>query len=638
MTPSRFAAAVLLLLVRSLMPSPGHAQVKPVPLGRPAAPVAPATPPGKAGIPVRPGANVGVESFRLPTVSYGTPQDVTGKGPRTGLPISRQVMARVGGQDATGKVLRLRGMAAIDAAQGIPDGAKRLLQVHVRTLNAGDVQDYIVNTELAERWIAAHPVADDIKPPQPSHRSTCGGVQDYATRADCDRQAAGDAVKGIQDEAKKTWNHASDELTHDWNMAAGCFEDHTLSLGDIPVAFSIAPSMSIPLASSSTTSSVTGMGFGSSSSGKVEGSVGLTFPMESDFKAHVDLFYLPCLPFVVRPRSISAAGTMDVGEALTATVSAQGQFRRTYRIPPSGGPKIPIQVIPIVIGGVPVAELDVSAYIEGNVEIGGKGKAQGQFKFEDPHKARFDFTCDGGGCSSGSQQLPAPTKISESAQIKGQVYVKPSVYIALQLDFDYDLLSARAGPQPYLLAMASGCGEASATQASNGQSTSEQNYALTADLDWGVELRAEALVADKIVGKPFKHSVTGDKHLWFSDLAPGGSTALIADVRSAAPAVAAKPALYTVKMPICYPYTNRMRYRVTWTGEATPARTTACQWQANSGTCDFDPTQNLSFNLTWAAAGTQFLTVVPVSDDHERKFPSSAQPTRLEVTIAPPGT
>ena len=91
-------------------------------------------------------------------------------------------------------------------------------------------------------------------------------------------------------------------------------------------------------------------------------------------------------------------------------------------------------------------------------------------------------------------------------------------------------------------------------------------------------------------------------------------------------------------MPICYPYTNRMRYQVTWTGGATPARTTACQWQANSGTCDFDPTQNLSFNLTWAVAGTQSLTVVPVSDDHERKFPSSAQPTRLEVTVAPPGT
>ena len=234
--------------------------------------------------------------------------------------------------------------------------------------------------------------------------------------------------------------------------------------------------------------------------------------------------------------------------------------------------------------------------------------------------------------------MPAPQNITESAQIKGQVYVKPSVYVALQLDFDYDLLSARAGPQPYLLAMASGCGEASATQASNGQSTSEQNYALTADVDWGVELRAEALVADKIVGKPFKHSVTGDKHLWFSDLAPGGSSALIADVRSAGPAVAAKPALYTVKMPICYPYTNRMRYQVTWTGGATPARTTACQWQSGRGTCDFDPTQNLSFNLTWPAAGTYGLTVVPLSDDHDRKFSSRAQPTRLEVTVAGPGT
>ncbi|MGI8401233.1 MAG: hypothetical protein ACR2NS_06460, partial [Gemmatimonadaceae bacterium] len=309
----------------------------------------------------------------------------------------------------------------------------------------------------------------------------------------------------------------------------------------------------------------------------------------------------------------------------------------TFKIPPTGGPKTPIQMIPIVIAGVPVAELDVSAYIEGNIEVGGSGKADGHFELNNPHKATFAFACDGHGCSSGNRQLSDPTTVSESAEINGQVFVKPSIYTALQLDFDYDLLSARAGPQPYLLGMASGCIEGSAQQASNGTSTSEENHALTADLDWGVELRAEALVANKVVGKPWVPSLIA-RHLWFRDLAPGGSTALIANVQGASTAAAAMAASYRVKMPTCYPYTDRVLYQVSWTGGATPANNPACQWQANrSGTCQFDPTKDLLINLTWPSPGSWSLTVRPVSDEHHRTFSPAPQATQVPITVGAGG-
>ena len=624
--PRRLYALTLLNASMILLASSVGAQVSRPTLAKPAP-----TQPVGAGL---------IQPLNLPSITYGSPQPIqAGRRRPTELVEARQITAGVGGRNVTGKVVRLRGVSGIDAATGIPEGAKRLLAVHVRTLDPGEPHDYIVNTELAAQWMQTHPpVPADIRPSDKgSDRPHCSGA-DYVTKANCDYQAAGDAWKGIQDQAKKDWSHASDELTHDWSMAQGCFADHTLPLNNIPVSFSITPNLTIPLSSVANGAGVSTTLHNESSSAKVDGSVALGFPMQSDFKAKLDLFYIPCLPFVVRPKSIAADGTMSVGETLSASITASGKFDKTLKIPPTGGPKIPIEMIPIVIAGVPVAELDVSAYIEGNVEVGGSGKADGHFQLSNPHKARFAFSCSGGGCGSSAQQIPDPTTVSESAEIKGQVFVKPSVYTALQLDFDYDLLSARAGPQPYLLGVASGCAEASAQQASNGASTSEENHALTADLDWGVELRAEALVAGQVVGNPYVHSVTGDKHLWFRDLAPGGSTALVANVQGAGTAAAAKPVSYRVKMPNCYPYSNRVLYQVSWTGGAMPANNPACQWQSNrNGTCQFDPAKDLLINLTWPSAGSYTLTVRPVSDEHHRTFSPAPQATQLAITVGTGG-
>ena len=624
MTQFRLRHAAMFIAGTLLASATAHAQISRPTIAKPTKTVRP--------------VGLGVaQPFQLPTITYGAPQPITPGRTPMNVVEAHQTTTRVAGRDVTGKVLRLRGFTGIQQAQGLPDGAKRLLEIHVRTLDPDQSHDYIVNTELAEQWIQTHPVPADIKSSDASsNRESCSGA-DYLTKANCDYQAAGDAWKGIQDAAKKEWSHASDELTHDWNKTQGCFADHELPLHDIPVSFSITPSMTIPLASVANGGGVNTSFNNGIASGKVTGSVGLGFPMQSDFTATLDLFYIPCLPFAVRPKSIAADGTMTVGETISASVAAEGQFDKTFKIPPTGGPKIPIQMIPIVIAGVPVAELDVSAYIEGNIQVGGKGKADGHFQLDNPHKSKFAFACDGHGCGSASQQIPDPTTTSESAEIKGQVFVKPSVYTAIQLDFDYDLLSARAGPQPYLLGTATGCAETSAQQTTGGPSTSEENHSLTADLDWGVELRAEALIASKVVGNPYVHSVTGDKHLWFRDLAPGGSTGLVANVEGATSAVATKPASYKVKMPRCYPFTNPVIYQVTWTGGATAGNNPACHWQAGRGTCEFDPTKDLSINLTWPAAGTNSVSVLPVSDTHHRTFTPVPQTTQIAVNVTPPG-
>jgi hypothetical protein len=268
------------------------------------------------------------------------------------------------------------------------------------------------------------------------------------------------------------------------------------------------------------------------------------------------------------------------------------------------------------------------------VEVGGAGKADAHFQLDNPHKATFGFSCDGTGCSLPKlASVPDPTTTTEGAQVQGQVFVKPAVYTALLLDFDIDALSARAGPQPYLLGTASGCAAGTATQTAGGPSSSQENHALTADLDWGVDLRAEALIARQVIGRPYVHSVTGDKHLWFRDLAPGGSSALVAVVDATAQAAVAQAAVYKVRMPSCYPYTNPVQYRVSWTGNASPAPAAACHWQAGQGTCTYDPTKDLAIALTWPAAGSYAVSVVPVGDDHHRTFQPAPPVTRVAVTV-----
>lgn len=607
-------------------PAPAVVPVAP-PARQPAAPAAPAAQLGNTAVITAAMINT------LPTVAIGAPTT------RTTTPTRRtsrldviSVPIQKTGRGSTATIVHLRGLKAVDEAPGLPDGARRLLKMLVRRVPLDQSDNYIVDVEMAREWIAAHGVPDDVKPTEPKEKK-CGNWYDSW---DCANQAASDEWKRTFDHATNEWGNATKTLSDAWGTSLECFTERTISAGNIPVKFATTPSMTVNLSQS---------GSRGSSQGTVSGSVTLGIPIQSDFAAGLELFYIPCLPFAVRPKALSGVGVLTVGQELTTIVTATGSFNKTFTIPPSGGPSIPIQVFPIIIGGVPVAVLDVSAYVEGEIDVSAEGRAEGRFQLTNSNPTHFSFGCSGRGCSARSNRQPSATTTNQSAQIEGTVSVKPAIYVALELNLNYEALTARAGPQPYLLGQASGCAAAAGSQTAGGASTVQENHVLSADLDWGVELRAEALVMGKIVGNSFRTPLMADKHLWFRDMAPGGSNALMATVESAGPAVAGQPTNHTVKMPTCYPYSNRVTYQVSWTGGATPApapargaaRSEACAWEParNRGTCSFDPAKEFVISLVWPTAGNWSLTVVPVKDAHDRVFTPAPPPTQVEVTVTP---
>jgi hypothetical protein len=569
----------------------------------------------------------------LPTLSLGQPyQAPAGRTVSTARVQRRLINASIGGRTQTSEIVSLRGRKGIEQATGIPPGVKTLLEIHVRTLPRGAPATYIVNTQLAAEWIKTHPVPPDLEPIEPGS----GGGDDCAgmISINCAQQAVENGVEQawemtveefdrFRERATKAWNKATGQLANAWNTTVGCLEEQKLSLADIPVKFAINPSMTVDLSQS---------GSRGPAAGTATGSVGLGVPLQADFAATLDLFYIQCLPFLVRPKGLSGAGSMTVGEELTGTVSASGRFSKTFTIPPKGGPAIPIQVFPIMIGTVPVSEIDVSAYVEGNIEVAADGKAEGRFQLRNLQPTTFRFACDGGGCRAASNRLPAAATTSQGAQIEGRVSVKPAIYTALQLDFNYQALTARAGPQPYLLGIASGCGAATAT---SGAPAGAVNYALTGDLDWGVELRAEVLAMRQRIAVPVVASVLEDRHLWFRDLAPGGSTAFVPAVAGQATATASQPSTHRIRMPSCYPYPDKVRYEVRWTGSAVAAPAPGCQWQASVGVCEADPTRDLEVRLVWSAPGANQITVRTLGDDHGRVFTAAPAVINLAVAASP---
>jgi len=583
------------------------------------------------GPPSQLGRQAAVTQWALPTISAGTPHPPARvPAQNVGRWNSRSLAGAAGGRPGGSEVIHLRGVDGIEQAQGIPEGVRNLLLMHVRTLAPGESNHYIVNRQLAEEWIKTHPVPPSVKPSDSGGGHTGCHSFSWHCAQEAGQHAVDEASRQAEELRKKAtdeWNHVGRELTHDWNMAEGCMADHTLHLADIPVQFSLPNEFPLSLEKQGKTA----LGPGGSASGKVKGTLTVGIPVASDFNAQLDLFYIPCLPFVVRPRSISADGTMTVGATLKAAVNATGQFTESFTIPPTGGPKIPVYVIPILIAGVPVAELDVSVYLDGTVKVDGDGQLDAHFKLNAPYKTAFWFDCSGKGCQGKEHNVPVPTTTSEDVQVQGRVHVKPAIYTALQLDFDFDALSVRAGPQPYLLGEVAGCTFASATQSSAAPTTTQEFHALAGDLDWGIELRAEALVANKKVGNSFIKPLMRDEHLWFQDLVQSGSTALTASVEGLTQASAGKPVAYKLKMHPCYLYTEVVHYDLAWTGAATPTPAVGCTWQAGRGACSGDPRKDTAINLTWPSPGQYTVTVTAVRDDHKRVF--KEPPTQVNINV-----
>lgn len=580
-----------------------------------------------------PAAGARLGGAPLPRVSYGEPIPASAAEPVARAAArfaTRTVTARQGGRDLSATVLVVGGRVGMKQvpADALPDGARRLLEMHARTLRRDESGYYIVDPAAAREWAKTHAVPDHIKPKEEEKKddSECGDKWSMNAAQDC-VQDAGDAVAAewerARERAEQWWKGSTSELADLWGETASCFTERTLPGGRAPVKFAITPSMTVDMQQS---------GSKGAADGAIKGVVRLGIPIEADFEAETKFFYIPCLPFAVRPKELTADGAMTVGQQLGIEVEATGSFAKTFTIPPTGGPQIPLQVIPIIIGNVPVAVLDVSAYIEGEVEVEGKGEARGQFAVANSHRSTFEFTCDGQGCKGKSKGKTEPATANERAEIQGQVSVKPGIYTALQLNLNYNVLGARAGPQPFLLGTAIGCAAGSASQSTRGVSTSETSAALTADLDWGVQIRAEALAGGQRIGSRWEYEAMDPRHIWFRDLAPGGSTALQATVAAPAAVTAARAASFKLRMPACYPYSEPVHYRITWTGNATPAPNPACSWEAGAGTCRYHPAKDLAFNLSWPTPGTYAVSAVLLKDGH-RTF-ASAPPVGLEIVVA----
>ena len=610
----------------------GPAPLSPAPAAANRAPAVTAAPPaGRGLVPA---------SYSLPQVSAGAPLPSRSAQPASGgrlspgsMPAPRAVVGS--------NLVHLRGIQGIRQATGISDATKDFLLMHARALPPSEVDNYVVNPQAAEEWFRTHPEPEAVKKAahQGDGHTGCNAISVHCAE-EAGKHAEDEASRQSQkllEAAQGEWNHVAHEAAHDWAMTEDCFADHTLHLGNVPVKFSILPQFPLPFGTSGKTGAA---------SGSVQGTVTFGVPINADFTAQVDLFYIPCLPFAVRPRSLGADGALGVGSTFEASMTAAGEFDQTFTIPPGGGPHFPIEVIPIVIAGVPVAEMDVSIYLDGTVEVGGKGNLKGDVKMKAMETSAFDFQCDGKGCDLHQHTVALPETAAESVRIDGRVLVKPAVYAALQLDFDVDALSARAGPQPYLLGQLDGCSATTAAQTAGGPSSAQEQYGLAADLDWGVELRAEALVGPKKVGE--KKWDLLSRHIAFQDL----SHSLVPVLTSSGQPAAGQAAAYRINMPACYPYRDQMEYALRWTGgasasqgasssapvakagvalprlspasDSTQSSSPACNLGSGQGDCWGDPLKGISLDLAWPAAGNYTLSVVPVRDKHGRVFNSSA--------------
>ena len=588
----------------------------------------------------------------LPQLSGGMPENVQSKTNwRNGAEGLRQFQNPA--------LVSPRGIDGLREAKGVPQVVADLLVLHARTLPAEELDSYIVNPKLAEEWLKAHPLpaafvakvrtaaADDGKKKKK-------GCSTRHVSSGCMRNEVEQSLDDLTREWREAWSNTTDELGRLLGRVddiRACFTDRTLSLANIPVKFTVEPQIPLSFERDGKSSNQRG-----GASGTVKGTMVIGVPVDADFKAQVQMFYIPCLPFAVRPRSLGASGRMIVGGSFNATVNAVGQFNQSFTLPPTGGVQIPIAVLPIALGGIPIAVLDISVYLDGTLAVSGQGTLDGSLKMQSTQSSSFAFECSGHACELEQRDVPTPSTAIESVKLNGSIQLKPAIYSALQLSLNYNLLSVRAGPQPFLIGEVHGCA-ASAAQGATGGATAEQSHALTADLDGGLELRAEAVAGGQQVAKNGKFKVLR-KHLYFRDLAQ--STALTSGIAGPPQTQVGQSAAYAMKMPTCYPYPDAIRYLVKWTGGASGAPTTAtaqrtglgaasrlpmrttsgsaapssCTLQSGQGTCSGAPLASTSINLAWPAAGDYSLTVVPVDDGHGRRFDAS-RVSQLIVRVQP---
>jgi hypothetical protein len=548
-------------------------------------------------------------------------------------------------------VVHLQGIEGIKGASGIPQGAKDFLLLHARTLEAQEEDTYIVNVKSAEEWFKTHKVPDSVtKAAKDDGKKKSKGCSTHHISTGCVKNEVQQSLDDLTKVWRKAWSDTTAEAARDWNRAQDCFADHELPPLSVPVAFSTLNEFPVPI-------SIT----------NAHGSLSMAVPVNANFTATLKVFYIPCLPFAVRPKSLGANGWLESGGILKGSLTTGGQLGNTFVFPiGGGGATFSMGSIPVGIHGAPVSTMEIALYVEGRLTLEGKATLNGNMSLQSMQKVGYDFECSGHGCNMSVHGMPdTPTTAIESVKLDGKMIVRPEIYSALKLSFGGKMLEARAGAHPYLIGELYGCGGTTAMQNTAGDSSLTPSYALTADLDWGFDMRAEAFVANKRVvlkelNPPGMGGASSGKrtHLLFKDLAQ--STGLIPTVTGSKQGSVGQVSAFMIKMPQCYPFRdtpdNALQYQVKWTGNASPSAsagtvrplqplalgagksntettTDACNFQAGHATCQGLPTKDTAFQLAWPASGSYVVTVIPVSDRHGHKFESSAA---REFTVTVP--
>ena len=297
----------------------------------------------------------------------------------------------------------------------------------------------------------------------------------------------------------------------------------------------------------------------------------------------------------------------------------------------------------------------MSLYVDGTVRVGGEGQLDGKFVLTAPYRSDFDFECNGRGCTGKMKNAPVPTTTTQNVVVKGAVHVQPAIYTALQLSLNFEALAGRAGPQPFLLGEVRGCSETAAAQNTAGMSTAQEFHALTTDLDWGLEFRAEALVAGEQVASHIER-VMKDRHIAFSDIAPGGSTAISPGLSGPVQLAAGAHGAFVLKSRACHPFNDAVDYRLTWTGNAAPTTAStaapvrlptglgrqavpgaspaspACTWESGAALCKLKRGTDAAFTLAWPQAGSYTVTATPLRDTHGREFRAD-RATQMSINV-----
>jgi hypothetical protein len=540
----------------------------------------------------------------------------------------RTVTASDNGQTVSGQIVHIRGLDGIRQAlaQGvIPQTVADILAMHLQTLPAGQSNHYMVNPQLALAWSKAHPEPQSLVGAATNDNPQwCG---DWWKSAKCSLQDYND----IRAQMQQKWNDLVQDLSRRWGQPAEQFTEQYKTLAKIPVAFNQPNQIRVPLKYSKSEGPY---------SGQVDGYAAVGFPVSGNFTMDVSVFYVEALPFMTRPRSVEADGSVTTGTTFSAGVTATGTFKQDF---PIFSGQYPIEMLPIIAGGVPIAEVDISAYIAADVDVNVTAQVDASYEVDQTHTINFRYGCDGGGCSGTNTQEPTHTTTIKKAEIKGQASITPAVYTALQADFDFDALSLRAGPKPALIGEINGCASFASTTVTGAAPSVQRSQGLMADLDWKTDFIWEALIGGQTVAgnSSAPNALVGRRHILFQDLLPGGSSALMASVTEALNPTMGQPVLFKVQMPQCYPYRDTIQYHVAWTGVAGAPKqsgpsASACtlNYSQSQGTCFGDPTKELDIALDWPSEGAYSFSVVPVHDNHPRDFNVTPNPIGVSVQRA----